>query len=78
MLVLNKSDLVPKENLENWLTYLKKELPIVVFQASTYLKKKGKTVKVRKKAAFKSEACVGKEALWKFLASFSGCSCQTL
>ena len=39
VLVLNKIDLVPKENVEKWLSYLRKQLPTVAFKASTQSQK---------------------------------------
>jgi nuclear GTP-binding protein len=35
VLLINKVDLVPKENVERWLKYLRQELPTVAFKAST-------------------------------------------
>ncbi|GAB1298677.1 Guanine nucleotide-binding protein-like 3 [Apodemus speciosus] len=68
---LNTRNLVPKENLENWLNYLNKELPTVVFKASTNLMKR-KTFKIKKKKVvpFQSKICCGREALWKLLGGF--------
>ncbi|NXR63623.1 GNL3 protein, partial [Rhadina sibilatrix] len=40
LLVLNKIDLVPKDNVEKWLSYLKKEFPTVAFKAATVMKDK--------------------------------------
>lgn len=35
VLVLNKIDLIPRENVEAWLKYLRNEYPVVAFKAST-------------------------------------------
>uniref|UniRef100_A0A915EDM8 CP-type G domain-containing protein n=1 Tax=Ditylenchus dipsaci TaxID=166011 RepID=A0A915EDM8_9BILA len=35
VLLLNKIDLVPKENVAKWVTYLRKSLPTIAFKAST-------------------------------------------
>lgn len=39
VLILNKIDLVPKENVEAWLKYLRNEFPTVAFKSSTQSQK---------------------------------------
>nr|DBA18737.1 TPA: hypothetical protein GDO54_016949 [Pyxicephalus adspersus] len=40
LLVLNKADLVPKDNIEKWVNFLKKEIPTLVFKCSTQVREK--------------------------------------
>ncbi|KAK6044808.1 hypothetical protein COOONC_17687, partial [Cooperia oncophora] len=35
VLLLNKIDLVPRENVTKWLTYLRAQMPTIAFKAST-------------------------------------------
>ncbi|XP_024051470.1 guanine nucleotide-binding protein-like 3 [Terrapene carolina triunguis] len=72
LLVLNKIDLVPRENLEKWLHYLKNEFPTVAFKSSMQLKDRSvQEKKLTKKRAHidlsRGSMCFGSECLLKLL-----------
>ncbi|XP_041047134.1 guanine nucleotide-binding protein-like 3 isoform X1 [Carcharodon carcharias] len=75
VLVLNKIDLVPKENAGKWLQYLENEFPVVVFKSSTQLQ--DRTMEQKKISKLNnsieishSNTCVGGESLLKLLGSY--------
>lgn len=74
VLVLNKADLVPREILDKWLRYLRKELPTIAFKASTQQqgqklgRKKMKSIK--NTDAMKNSTCVGAELLMSVLGNY--------
>lgn len=74
ILLLNKIDLVPKENVGRWIQCLQREFPVVAFKASTQMKYK--TVKEKKSRAVPSNevldrsraaACFGNSCLMELL-----------
>ncbi|NXA20749.1 GNL3 protein, partial [Ibidorhyncha struthersii] len=71
MLVLNKIDLVPKENLEKWLNYLKKEFPTVAFKSATLMKDRTMPEQFTKRRArvdlSRTTECFGSKCLLKLL-----------
>eukprot|EP00795_Rhopilema_esculentum_P002130 gene2131-17718_t len=75
VLLLNKVDLVPKDNVEKWLKYLRNELPTVAFKASTQSQKQklGQSkvsVQVASKDTLSSTGCVGAKTLLKLLGNY--------
>ncbi|KAM3877963.1 guanine nucleotide-binding protein-like 3 [Diretmus argenteus] len=78
LFVLNKIDLVPKENVERWIQCLQREFPVVVFKASTQIQ--DKTVQDKKSRIATSNgvldksrgaACFGNGCLSELLASYA-------
>ncbi|KFQ75427.1 Guanine nucleotide-binding protein-like 3, partial [Phaethon lepturus] len=68
LLILNKIDLVPKENLEKWLNYLKKEFPTVAFKSATLMKDKTMFTKRRARVDLsRTTECFGSKCLLKLL-----------
>ncbi|XP_058023812.1 guanine nucleotide-binding protein-like 3 [Ahaetulla prasina] len=77
LLVLNKIDLIPKENLENWLNYLNKDLPTIAFKSSMQIKDRTVQEKrnTKKNSAYlelsRANKCFGSECLLKLLQEYS-------
>ncbi|NWI88637.1 GNL3 protein, partial [Pitta sordida] len=73
LLVLNKIDLVPKNNLEKWLNYLKKEFPTVAFKSATLMKDKTMEQFTKRRARVdlsKTSQSFGSKCLLKLLQEF--------
>ncbi|KAG8052346.1 hypothetical protein GUJ93_ZPchr0001g31101 [Zizania palustris] len=75
VLLLNKIDLVPKESVEKWLTYLREEMPTVAFKCNTQeqrTKLGWKSSKLDKSSNIpQSSDCLGAENLIKLLKNYS-------
>lgn len=71
--MLNKSDLIPRENLDRWLKYLRKFGPVIPFKASTQTQKQniGRRKFNRKKTQHvQSSPCIGANLLVSLLANY--------
>lgn len=75
VVVLNKSDLVPRENLDKWLKYLRRTGPATAFKASTQeqsirlgRRKFGQGANAEK--LLQGSPCVGAELLMSMLANY--------
>lgn len=79
VIVVNKADLVPRDNLEKWLTYLRRSWPTVPFKASVQqqAQKLGRRAMIKKSKKKKHleklmsvSSCVGAEFLMRLLANY--------
>jgi len=79
VLVLNKVDLIPKSNMDAWLTYLRNEFPVVGFKCSTQkITRRGKTGRSSVSTAGVSgdqmqvtSQCIGAETLISLLKNYA-------
>ncbi|KAI9489739.1 P-loop containing nucleoside triphosphate hydrolase protein [Zychaea mexicana] len=75
ILVLNKIDLVPKENVEQWLKYLRNEYPAIAFKSSTQSQRRnlGRVNVSADEAAehlLSGSECLGADALMALLKNY--------
>ncbi|CAO3625268.1 unnamed protein product [Cunninghamella blakesleeana] len=75
ILVLNKIDLVPRENVEAWLKYLRNEYPAIAFKASTqnqrsHLGQSSVSTDLATESLLSSSECLGADSLIKLLKNY--------
>jgi len=72
VLVLNKADLVPRENLQAWIKYLRNEYPTIAFKASTQQSTKLGQAKINMKQyeLINTSKCVGADTLLALLGNY--------
>jgi nuclear GTP-binding protein len=76
VLVMNKIDLVPKENIQDWLACLRKNLPAIAFKSSTQqqnskIGRVNKSVTKLSEAQLKVTQCIGADTLMKLLKNYT-------
>uniref|UniRef100_A0A182QRR9 Guanine nucleotide-binding protein-like 3 homolog n=1 Tax=Anopheles farauti TaxID=69004 RepID=A0A182QRR9_9DIPT len=71
VLILNKADLVPRDNLERWMKYLRRSGPVIPFKATTQAQKSNIGSKKFKSAkTLECSPCIGADLLKELLANY--------
>ncbi|CAG8505113.1 14563_t:CDS:2 [Acaulospora morrowiae] len=83
ILILNKIDLIPRENVMQWLSYLRREYPTVAFKSSTQIQRKNLghaagSIVTASNNILNGNECLGADMLIKLLKNYSrNCNIKT-